>query len=251
MYDSRDMVDDPKLVDLNLPQCGHDDLVSLPNALNLITEGRKRKPRVPSLVGEAAYEGIKGGSGANVQRILFWGSVLNGAPGYIYGADGLWQAGAPGSKNAGGEWGNQPWKRAYQYPGSLQIGLGKKLLEEYPWWCFQPHPEWVEPSWEKGDYIKPYAAGIPRKVRVIFLPAIGNHYRKQTGELMFIYSPQYRSLIRVCRLEKGLAYRALYFDPVTGKKTLLGKIRPDKQGRWIPPAPPNINDWVLVLENVK
>ena len=27
--------------------------------------------------------------------------------------------------------------------GSRQIGPGKKLLEQYPWQRFQPHPEWA------------------------------------------------------------------------------------------------------------
>jgi hypothetical protein len=30
------------------------------------------------------------------------------------------------------------------YPGSTQLGIGKKLLEQYPWHRFEPHPEWVD-----------------------------------------------------------------------------------------------------------
>jgi hypothetical protein len=29
-------------------------------------------------------------------------------------------------------------------PGSRQVALGKKLLEQFPWQNFQPHPEWAE-----------------------------------------------------------------------------------------------------------
>jgi len=31
-------------------------------------------------------------------------------------------------------------------PGSYQVGLGGKLLQQYPWWRFAPHPEWVTPG---------------------------------------------------------------------------------------------------------
>ncbi len=41
-------------------------------------------------------------------------------------------------------YGTIPWDDAMNLPGSHQVGLGKKLLEEYPWQNFQPHPEWAE-----------------------------------------------------------------------------------------------------------
>jgi hypothetical protein len=30
-------------------------------------------------------------------------------------------------------------------PGSYQVGINAKLLQQYPLWRFAPHPEWVTP----------------------------------------------------------------------------------------------------------
>jgi hypothetical protein len=213
----------------------------------MIAQGRRRDPQCPSIVGEAAYEGIKGACGANVQRLLFWSTVLSGAPGYVYGADGLWQAGVPGG-NSGGPWGSASFRKAYRLPGSAQLGMAKRLLEGLPWWGFAPRPEWVTPAPSKGDWIKPYAAGTPGRVRVIFFPAIANHYRKPSGRLQFIYTPGYRRLIRLNGLEPGLRYRARYVSAVTGVERRLGVIQGDRRGQWVPPPAPDFSDWVLILE---
>jgi len=85
------------------------------------------------------------------------------------------------------------------FPGSTQLGHGKKLLEQYPWSRFAPHPEWVETN--------VYAAGIP-------------------GELRFIYQPRRKvydwSGVLVKGLERDVPYHAFYFDPVTAKRYDLG-----------------------------
>ena len=52
------------------------------------------------------------------------------------------------------------------FPGSRQVGLGKRVLERYPWWRFELHPEWVSHVGEGyfkpiESYIRPFAAGIP------------------------------------------------------------------------------------------
>ncbi len=249
MYDSRDMVDDPSLIDLNLPQCSHDDMLAVPNAVKMIARGVRREPRCPSMVGEAAYEGIKGGCGANVQRLLFWLTVLSGAAGYVYGADGVWQAGVPGG-SSGGDWGTASWKRGYRLPGSNQLGIAKRLLERCPWWEFEPRPDWVSPCSTPEDAIKPAAAGIPRQVRVIFFPAIGNHYRRPDGRIQFIYTPAYRRSLRLMGLEDGVRYRALYVSAVTGDEVDAGMVKSDGTGECPAPQAPDWGDWVLVLQAV-
>ena len=40
-------------------------------------------------------------------------------------------------------YGKIPWDEAMNLPGSQQVGLGKKLFEQFPWQQFQPHPEWA------------------------------------------------------------------------------------------------------------
>ena len=43
------------------------------------------------------------------------------------------------------------WKEGMNYPGATQLGIGKKLLEQYPWWRFEPHPEWAPGCSGGGD----------------------------------------------------------------------------------------------------
>jgi hypothetical protein len=109
------------------------------------------------------------------------------------------------------------------------LGVAKAILARYTWWRFEPHPEWVEPHWDKENYSRPYAAGIPREVRVIFIPPSWNPPK-------------------VARLEAGMTYRATYFDPATGAPHPAGPATADASGEWQAPIPPTYADWVLVLD---
>jgi hypothetical protein len=233
---ARDSVEDPTLLDFDMLQTGHADRASIPNTVDEVTGELLRTPPMPVLVGEVCFEGILEASRQEVQRFMFWACMLSGAAGHTYGADGIWQVNTPqqpfGPSPGGRAWGDTPWQTAYQYPGSAQVGIGKELLCRYPWWRFQPHPEWVEPHWSKGNYILPYAAGIPGEVRVVFIPP--------TLELRKLQD-----------LEPNVAYRAFYFNPATAKRCEVGQVTPDSSGNWRPPVPPTLGDWVLVLERLK
>ncbi len=174
-----------------------------------------------------------GQSWQDVERFMFWASILSGAGGHTYGANGIWQVNTRehpyGPSPHGGCWGDTPWEVAYQLPGSGQIGLGKKLLERYNWWRIEPHAEWVEPHWSKSNYELPYAAGIRGELRLIFVP-------------LLFEGP------KVANLEPDVSYRAFYFDPATGKERDLGKVQPDTYGAWQAPLSPTFADWLLVLE---
>ena len=74
-------------------------------------------------------------------------------------------------------------------------------------------------------YTVPYAAGIPGKVRVIYLPMA--HPVIVNGV--------------------GAAEAAAWFDPVTGAETPI-EVRRTPAGSWKPPSPPRDDqDWVLLL----
>jgi hypothetical protein len=143
-------------------------------------------------------------------------------------------------------WGNTPWEDAHQLPGSDHLGKAKRFLMHYPWWQIGPHPEWVEPHWADelfgmqftcGRHDVPMAAGIPGKLRIIYLPlGVG--------------------LKEVVNLEKGVSYEARLFNPVTGDEQQMGRIRTDAAGKWQPKFPhmsewfpfPIYQDWILALE---
>ena len=171
---------------------------------------------------------------------MFWQSVLNGTAGHTYGANGIWQVNTRakpyGPSPHGTAWGSTAWEDAYLLPGSFQVGLGRKLLERYRWWKFEPHPEWVAPHWTRDNYLLPSAGGIPGEVRVIFCPQADD-------------KPVVKGL------EKGTTYSASLFDPVTGADWPIGTVRPDANGDWQiamqqkPLNPfPLFQDWVVVLE---
>ena len=104
-----------------------------------------------------------------------------------------------------------------------ELGLGKKLLEQYPWARFEPHPEWAPGC---------FAAGIPGGMRVIYLP------RRN------IYN---WSGITVNHLVPGLPYAAFYFDPATGRRFDQGIVT-TASGSWNTPNVPSPQDWVLVMQ---
>jgi hypothetical protein len=229
---ARDSVEDASLLDFDMLQTGHSDRASIPNTVNRVVESLTREPKMPVLVGEVCYEGIMEASRQEVQRFVFWASILNGAAGHTYGANGLWQlnrAERPyGPSPHGRSWGDTPWDVAAQLPGSRMLGLAKKFLMKFDWSHFEPHPDWVDPHWSKQSYTQPYAGGIPGEVRVIFIPPSWNPPK-------------------IKQLERGVNYEALYFDPASGAERPVGRVTPDEAGVWAAPITPSFADWVLVL----
>jgi hypothetical protein len=110
------------------------------------------------------------------------------------------------------------------FPGAAQLGLGKALLESFPWSRFEPHPEWVEPDC--------FAAGIPGEVRFVYKPKRGIY--DWNGPV-------------VKGLEPNVPYAAFYFDPVRGTRSDLGPVVASA-GEYRPPRVPSPQDWVLVIE---
>ena len=251
LQSGRKVVADEALVDFDFLQTAHNEWASAPITVSQVTMSYSKTPPMPVVNGEVTYEWHKNQSRHDLQRFMFWTDILNGCAGHTYGAGGIWQM---NSEAVHGSTGYEaiPWHVAMHYPGSAQLGLGKKLLEEYPWWRFEPHPEWVEPhsttllephaewydnhkKWAelKGRWDLPYAAGIPGEVRFIYIPG-NNTYQLKAPTVM--------------RLEKDVAYHAYLFDPTWGKRVDLGVV----QGvEYQPPQLPSPQDWVLVLERVK
>jgi hypothetical protein len=229
---ARTTVNDPSVVDFDMLQTGHSDRQSIPNTVARVRASYSAEPIMPVLVGEVCYEGIMQASREEVQRFMIWASILSGAAGHTYGANGIWQvntAEAPfGPSPHGRSWGDTPWETAYQLAGSAQVGLAKQLLSKYQWWRIEPHQEWVEPSWTPQNPYRSFAAGIPRELRIVYIPDGG--------------SPSIQGL------EPGLNYRAFYWNPVNGKESPIGQATGDASGKWTPPPSPIIQDWILVLQ---
>ena len=91
-------------------------------------------------------------------------------------------------------------------------------------------PYGVAPWGQFGDdqFMVPYAAGIPGRVRVIYLPLAKS--------------------VEVSHLEAGVRYAAAFLNPRTGELGRRISIRSDDSGKWKSPYPPfEGKDSVLVL----
>ena len=233
---ARNTVEDASVLDFDMLQTGHSDRASIPNTVKLVTASRAANPPMPVIDGEVCYEGILEQSRQEVQRFMFWACILSGAAGHTYGANGIWQVNTAeqpfGPSPHGRSWGDTPWDVASELPGSRQLGWAKALLMRYPWWRLEPHPEWVEPHWTAANYVLPYCAGIPRELRIVFMPAMWD-------------AP------KIVQLETGLSYRAFYFNPATATEHPAGTAVADVAGVWQPPVAPVFQDWVLVLEGTR
>lgn len=233
---ARNQVEDQSVLDFDMLQTGHGDRRSIPNTIRLVKEAYSRTPTMPVINGEVCYEGIGEACRQEMQRFMFWICILSGACGFTYGANGIWQVNRReqpfGPSPHGMSWGDTPWEEAYQLPGSYQLGLSKRLLQRYKWWRIEPHPEWVEPHATEQNFHAAFAGGIPKDVRIIFLPS-------------GVWG------VTVKAIEPAVNYRAYLFNPVNGSEHQLGAVTPDENGNWrIPLArPPIYQDWVVVLES--
>ncbi len=234
---SREQITQPELLDFELLQASHNGYESIFRGIKLIENSRKKEPKMPVIMGEINYEGIIHDTGAEMQRFAFWSSMLGGACGFSYGANGIWQVNTPdkpfGASPHGGCWGNAPWQEAMEQKGSYQIGLAKKLLQTLPWEQMEPKPEWITPLKGSLDRDTPHIAGIEEQLRIVYF-----------------YGPVYpwSHRYRLLGLEAHVAYEAFFWDPRTAKRYPLGMVTATSQGEWDIPPLPTFEDWVLVLQ---
>jgi len=146
-YTSRHATDDAGLLDFDMLQTPHGQREAVPVVVKAVRESYAAEPVMPVIDGEASYEMLSDSLPTEWTRRMFWLCLMNGAAGHTYGANGIWQCNRPdephGKSPHGGSYGKIPWNEAMHLPGSQQVGLGKKLLEQYPWQRFEPHPEWA------------------------------------------------------------------------------------------------------------
>jgi len=246
---------DDSLIDFDFLQTAHNDWASAPITVSQVTSSYSKTPPMPVVDGEVVYEWHKNQGRHDIQRFMFWTCMLNGAAGHTYGAGGIWQMNSD-TIHGSDAYETTQWHVAMNFPGSAELGLGKQLLEEYPWWRFEPHPEWVEAhsttlfephaewydnhqKWREcnGRWDLPYAAGVVGEVRLIYIPANDSYQ---------LSAPVVKNL------EPDVKYKAFLFDPTWGKRIDLGIVkRVPNSNDYQPPQLPSPQDWVLVLERVK
>jgi len=229
---------DNSMFDFDMLAIGHDGMKTVDRTFDLMNSCFEASPKRPVLCGEACYEGHMQTNFQYIQRYMFWSFMLSGAAGHTYGAAGIWHAGIEGDSGHTGFKGQEydwtTWKEGMNYPGSTQLGLGKKLLEQYPWSQFEPHPEWADSTC--------FAAGIPGEVRFIYLPR-RNIYNWDGPAIK--------------NMDPGVDWHVYYFDPATGRKFDQGILKAQVKDANNLEKPvnykknvPSPQDWILVFEKV-
>jgi hypothetical protein len=233
---------DQSLLDFDMLQTGHGMREVLAPTIRALRASHAARPVMPVVNGEVCYEALMGKIPAEIPRLMFWTSMLSGAAGHTYGANGLWQLnrrGQPYGKSPhGGTYGPIPWDDAMNLPGSGQLGEAKRFLEHFPWHQLEPHPEWA--AWgetEKGksaasdEFQVPYTAGIPRRLRITYVPLA--------------------RAVTVKNFEADVRYVASCFDPISGEQSQIGAVHAGSDGSWTTSPPPGIKgDWVVALKAV-
>ena len=126
--------------------------------------------------------GIAGSCWQEQQRFQFWTCMLDGGAGYSYGAAGLWVFWNRTTFSKGGDSefmedaGGGPWEDVMHLPGSAQVGIGKRILERFPWWRFERihEPRAVDlgrassfgagiPGWSPSTSSRPVSSGVPSR----------------------------------------------------------------------------------------
>ncbi len=192
---ARQSVTDETVLDFDMLQTGHGDWDAARGAVPKLKAAYARTPVMPAMIGEYCYEGHMQTAFQDVQRYVFWTTLLSGSAGHTYGAAGIWHASVEGDPGIANVYDLTTWQEGMHFPGSTQLGLGKKLLEQYPWARFEPHPEWAESDC--------FVAGIPGEVRFIYQPRRGVYNWNGTV---------------VKGLERDVPYRAFYFNPCNAKR---------------------------------
>ena len=254
----RDQINDDSIMDFNMLQTGHSSCKSVKNSLRTLEKELDRKPKMPVVVAEVNYEGILNSNYAEIQRLTFWSSILSGANGFTYGANGLWQANQRdkpfGNSPNGNNWGNTPWEDAYKLAGSRQLGLAAKLLQKYEWWNFTLHPEWVSVKGEREELTVPLVTGIPGQVRIIYFFGTKFIWSSRPFKIIhLLYCYGLRSLwnrkpFKVLSLESDINYSAHFWNPRNAKKLDIGPVTINKYNEWQIPSSPDSDDWILILE---
>lgn len=228
---ARGAIDDPALLDYDMLQTGHGDRDVIIPTMKTFRWSYGEQPTMPVLNGEVSYEKLMDKFTADPGRLAFWGCMLSGAAGHTYGANGIWQLNRKnqphGNSPHGGNYGTITWQEAMILPGSTQLSLGKKLLEKYGWEKFTPHPEWA--AYEKplegeaAEVNALFAAGIPGKVRFVYVPA--------------------NASIVVKDIEPQVNYYAKAFDAVGGQidELVFDPAKPVTPPSWCK------QDWLLIL----
>ncbi|MFM6975964.1 MAG: glycoside hydrolase family 140 protein [Sphingobacteriaceae bacterium] len=202
-----------------------------------VLEDYPKKPIKPTLDAEPSYEAIPEGlhdslevrwTDAAIRRYAYW-SVFSGAAGFTYGSNSVMQFYKKGEGQ--GAFGVRNWEYytlAMNDPGAGQVHFIKDLILSKPFFERIPDQSLIGNQHEKHDYL---------------VASRGQDYA-------FIYTWTGREMTINMGKIKGEKVRALWFNPSTGIRSVIGELDNKGQHTFDPPGEEKKgNDWVLILES--
>ena len=201
-----------------------------------------RTPAKPVLDGEPIYEdhpisfdAKKFGHSiaSDVRRPLYW-DLFGGACGHTYGNHAIWQMWTPEREPINNPL--MPWTEAIEQPGGQQMQYGRALIESRPFLTRIPDQSIVVTD------------RVPTRV-----PGAGRYAfaatRDEAGTYAMVYVPAGRSFSVRMNAVSGSSVKAWWFNPRDGQSTAIGTFPNTGEHVFVPPAPGEALDWVLVLDD--
>jgi hypothetical protein len=200
-----------------------------------VTKDYAMSPPKPTVDMEPAYENHPTGDGkphvsAHKVRTEAYSAMLAGAAGHAYGtvemnsflkdADGPFP-----TKN-----GLQHWRTAMSYPGARQMGLLRRLFEQYPWYKLIPDQSVLASDPGAAPYRRATARADDGRFALAYSPlgqAVGVHMDKVAGGKV----------------------KARWYDPRDGSWRDIGEFAGSGVHEFNPPSHGEDDDWVLVLQD--
>ena len=214
------------------------------SAWDVIAQDAERRPAKPVLDAEAWYEGPakerpehvkelqpkprpfgqRHPSQAYHARRRAYFTVLAGAFGYTYGADGLWTINKDREPH---------WREAMEYPGGNQMRYLGQLLASRP-----ALTRLSDQSLIVAGQSDSYDSHIQAT-------------RDEEGRYAFVYVADGHAFSLDLTRMAGNETMARWYDPRDGTTTEIGTVQRASQVSFDPPGTPHYtNDWVLILDAV-
>jgi hypothetical protein len=216
-------------------QVGHGEKGSIRSAITTL-QTLSVQANKPIVMSEINYEGILGKNDHHIQRASFWCSILNGANGFTYGANGIWQINHInhpfGNSPSGDNWGDTPWNEAMQKPGSTQLAHSVKLLKKFAWWLLEPVNESLIQPFSIDPMQKIWCASIKKETYILY--SINKH-------ALFRFRK-----IQLQGLHTNTNYYLYMYNLEEGTLQLLQTITTNTQGNWKIPRLRFTGDWLLI-----
>ena len=227
-------------LDFNMRQNGHSQSYS--ERYYMTSEDYKLEPVKPLIDAEPIYEDhpvsfkpdANGHSIAvDVRKPLYW-DLFSGACGHTYGHHSVWQMWD--GKREPVNRPLMPWYEAIDQPGARQMIYGRLLLESRPFLTRIPDNSIIVP-----DNV---TTSVPGAGSYRFVAT-----RDQEGSYAMIYVPAGRKFTVKMDVIKGEKITAWWYNPRNGESTPAGKYPNIVNQTFIPPAPGENLDWILVLDD--